>query len=154
MRGRGRGAATALVALVLLVPACGSEAGSPATTSAPAGPTTVATGDALVTYSRSGGVGGWRFSVVVRPDGTFEGGSGKPGRGHLGVAALEELRGLVDAFVAAAPEPSYGRVVPDGFTTTLTAGERSTSVLSEADPPAPVQKLMGFLAGLERQLPR
>ena len=150
MKGRGRGAATALVALVLLVPACGSEGDTPAS----GGPPTVATGDALVTYSRSGGVAGWRFSVVVRPDGTFEGGSGKPGRGHLGGAALEELRGLVDAFVAAAPEPSYGRVVPDGFTTTLTAGDRSTSVLAEASPPTPVLKLMGFLAGLERQLPR
>jgi hypothetical protein len=154
MRGRRRGAVAALLAVGLLVPACGSEGGGPATTAASGGSTTVASGEALVTYSRTGGVAGVHFSVVVQPDGTFEGGSGKPGRGHLGGAALEELRGLVDAFLAAAPEPSYGRVVPDGFTTTVTAGDRSTSVLAEASPPAPVLKLLGFLAGLERQMPR
>jgi hypothetical protein len=156
-----RAAAAALLTLGLLAPACASDgdgAGS-STTSAPAPSsstegTRTAAGEVLATYSRTGGLPGRRFEVVVRPDGTFEGGTGKPGRGRLGAAALEELRGLVAAFAAARPEPTYGTPVPDGFTTSVTAGGSLTSIVPGATAPPPVLLLVSFLAGLERQLPR
>jgi ABC-type glycerol-3-phosphate transport system substrate-binding protein len=150
-----RAAAAALLALGLLAPACGSAGdGGGAPTSTTTETVTTTAGDALVSYLRSGGVAGRQFQVVVRPDGTFEGGNGKPGRGHLGTSALDELRGLVAAFVAAGPRASYGNPAPDGFTTSIVAGGVTTSVLSDATPPPEVQQLLSFLAGLERQLPR
>lgn len=152
-----------LLAAGMLLPACGSDdaGGAGTTTTAPAatvgteaprGGSTIPQ-DVLVTYSRSGGIAGVSIEVVVRPDGTFEGGGAKPGRGRLAASGLDELKRLVDAYVEAEPRPSYGRVVPDGFATKVTAGSTSTTVLTDGDTPEAVARLVGFLAGLERQLP-
>ena len=151
-----RSRAVALASLCLLLAACGSDGGRPVVTSpSTSGPaTSVSTADALASYRRTGGLAGQRFEVVVRPDGTFEGGAGTIGRGQLGTSALDELRRLVDGFVAARPAATYGRQVPDGFTTEVAARGTSTTLLTGGDPPSRVQQLVGFLAGLERQLPR
>lgn len=151
-----RAGAALVGCLALLLAACGSDGAGPVTTPPPpSGPvTTVTTVEALATYSRSGGLAGRRFEVVVRPDGTFAGGAASVGRGQLGAAALEELQRLVDAFVAARPAATYGQPAADGFTTEVAARGTSTTLLTGGDPPSWVQQLVGFLAGLERQLPR
>jgi hypothetical protein len=152
-----------LLAAAMLLVACGSDdAGDTGTTTsapaatagsqAPRGGSTVLQ-DVLATYSRSGGIAGVTIEVVVRPDGTFEGVGDKPGRGRLAASGLDELKRLVDAFVKAKPRSSYGEVVPDGFVTRVTAAGTSTTVLTQGEPPEPVARLVGFLAGLERQLP-
>ena len=153
--GVAAGALLAL-AMVLVAPACAYDQASapPSTTAGPAGGPATPAADHLARYSRTGGSAGRRFEVVVRDDGTFEGGGGKPGRGHLGGDALHELRRLVADFRAARPEGSYGEVNPEVFVTTVAAGDTTTTVLTGGQPPEPVQALIGFLAGLERQLPR
>jgi len=109
---------------------------------------------ALATYSRTGGLAGKRFDVVVRPDGTFEGGTGKPAQARLGASGLDALRTLVAAFAAAAPQPRYGDPVADGLVSSVAAGGASTTVESGAPAPPAVQQLISFMAALERQLPR
>ena len=159
MTGRvsARGAlAAGLAALAALAPACGSGTtqGTAATTTVVEGGAATSAGPFLASYSRTGGLAGRRFEVVVRPDGTFEGGSGNGGRGHLGGGALDELRRLVAEFVAARPAGRYGDAHPDVLGTTVVAGDTATTVLTGGEPPRPVQALISFLAGLERQLPR
>jgi len=116
--------------------------------------TTTLAGEVLATYRRTGGMAGRRFEVVVRPDGTFEGGTGRSGQGRLGSSGLDELRTAVAAFGASAPAASYGTPSPASFMTFVDAGGSSTTLLSGATPPPPVQRLVAFLAALERQLPR
>ncbi len=115
---------------------------------------TAVASEVLATYRRTGGLAGRQFEVVVRPDGSFEGGTGRRGQGRLGASGLDELRMAVAAFGASAPAASYGVPSPDGFMTFVDAGGSSTTLLSGATPPPPVQRLVAFLAALERQLPR
>ncbi len=163
VRGRARGARVtetgtvkphlaALWSSVALVAACGTSSSPPAPGEPGAGSSTTGTpaGPAFpLTITRTGGVAGFRDTVVVQADGasTVTSRAGGPTTCRIGSADLVTLSDQVMALVTApkpsAPDATPDHVVADAIRTTLTAGTREP--YTSVEPPDTVPPAVGRL---------
>jgi hypothetical protein len=114
--------------------------------------------DTLVVYARSGGIAGVRERLAVRPDGAarVERG-GRARRVQLTAAELQRVRDAANAVDPDRLESRYGPEPPpaDGFVMAVTAGGRTSQVVSGGTPPAELSRLMDVCAGLvQKYAPR
>jgi len=148
----------ALLSSVALLAACGTastpsgpEAPSPgsSSTGTPAGPAFP------LTIARSGGVAGFRDTVVVQADGTttVTSRTGGPIACVIGptdlVALSAQVMALVTAPTPTAPGATPDHVVADAISTTMTAGSRNpyTSVEPPDTTPPAVGRLLADVTG-------
>jgi len=135
-----------LVSFVAVVGACGTDARPPGPDGASGGSSSTAqAGDSSfpVTITRTGGVAGFRDTVVVQADGstTVTSRTGATTTCRIGSAELAILSGEVTAAVTAAttsvPDATPDHVIADAISTTLTAGSRGPYTSVEPPDPAP-----------------
>ena len=146
--------AITLLAAVLIA-GCGSESGDDGDDgSRVPGPS-----DALVVYERTGGEGGVRERLQVRPDGAARVGTrSKSARVQLTPVELDGLRKAVDELSDVTLDPLYGdeqTAATDTFATTAIVDNRRTRVVHGGDPPAELERLLSVCAGIvEQHAPR
>jgi hypothetical protein len=102
--------------------------------------------DALVTFSRTGGLAGVNDTLVVRPDGSYTAQTRQGSRsGKLSADELNALKAaLASADLSKLPTANDNGGVADGYTYTITYGGRQITAKDGSIPPA-LQPVIGAL---------
>jgi hypothetical protein len=150
----GRVAAAAAASLVLVVAGCDdSERQTTTDAGGVPGPS-----DTIVVYARSGGIGGIRDALAVRPDGAARIATrNKVVRIQLGPSEVNGLRAARAKVDFAKLKSSYGEdpPPPDTFTTTVRADGRTVTLRYGGNPPQNLFRLVLLCSGIvQRHAPR